>query len=147
MCRREKNYNNNVGKFVKKCKNCIFVIFILLVKIQNLFNLLMSTRKSVAEKKKDICHLNVYVAKLNLLMKPNNLTSLRRMSRVRLAWRGFLRSKLTILQSQLKNPHCASSLFCSVTHGKGFRQNAAVLPPLHSNTILKMQVKDLIICL
>ncbi len=65
MCRREKKNNNNVGKFVKKCKNCIFVIFILLVKILNLFNLLMSTRKSVAEKK-DICHLNLYVAKLNL---------------------------------------------------------------------------------
>ncbi len=52
MCRRENNNNNNVGKFVKKCKNSIFVIFILLVKIQNLFNLLMSTRKSVAERKK-----------------------------------------------------------------------------------------------
>ncbi len=38
------------------------------------------------------------IAKLNLFfMKPNNLTSLRRMSRVRLAWRGFL----TILQSEL----------------------------------------------
>ncbi len=107
MCRREKNNNNNVGKFVKKIKNCIFVICILLVKILNLFNLLLSTRKSVAEKKKD-CHLNLYVAKLNLFfMKPNNLTSLRRMSRVRLAWRGFLRSKLTILQWQLKNPHLA----------------------------------------
>ncbi len=58
MCRREKkNNNNNVGKFVKKFKNCIFVIFILLVKIQSLFNL---------KEKKDICHLNVYVAKLNL---------------------------------------------------------------------------------
>ncbi len=46
------------------------------------------------------------IAKLNLFfMKPNNLTSLRRMSRVRLACHGFLRSKLTILQSQLKNPH------------------------------------------
>ncbi len=83
------------------------------------------------------------IVKLNLFfMKPNNLTSLRRMSRVRLAWPGFLHSKLTILQSQLKNPHCASSLFCSVTHGKGFRQNPAVPSPLHSNTILKMQVKD-----
>ncbi len=87
MCRREKKNNNNVGQFVKKCKNSIFVIFILLVKIQNVFSLLLSTRKSVAEKKKrDICHLNLYVAKLNLFfMKPNNLSSLRRMSRVRLA--------------------------------------------------------------
>ncbi len=66
MSQRKKKKNNNVGKFVKKCKNCIFVIFILLVKIQNVFNLLMSTRKSVAERKKDICHLNVYVAKLKL---------------------------------------------------------------------------------
>ncbi len=48
------------------------------------------------------------IAKLNLFfMKPNNLTSLRRMSRVRLAWHGFLHSKLAILQSQLKNPHLA----------------------------------------
>ncbi len=47
------------------------------------------------------------IAKLNLFfMKPNNLTSLRRISRVRLAWHGFLRSKLAILQSQL-NPHLA----------------------------------------
>ncbi len=63
MCRREKKYiYNNVGQFVEKCKNSIFVIFIRLVKIQNLFNLLLSTRKSVAEKKKkDICHLYVYV--------------------------------------------------------------------------------------
>ncbi len=60
MSQREIN-NNNVGQFVQKCKNSIFVIFILLVKIQNLFNLLLSTRKSVAEKKKDICHLNLYV--------------------------------------------------------------------------------------
>ncbi len=88
------------------------------------------------------------IAKLNLFfMKPNNLTSLRRMSRVRFAWPGFLRSKLTILQWQLKNPHCASSLFCSVTHRRGSRQNPAVPRPLHSNTILKMQVKDFIICL
>ncbi len=58
---REKN-NNNVGQFVQKCKNSMFVIFILLVKILHLFNLLLSTRKSVAEeKKKDICHLNLYV--------------------------------------------------------------------------------------
>ncbi len=56
-----KNYNNNVGQFVQKCKNSMFVVFIRLVKILNLFNLLLSTRKSVAEKKKDICHLNVYV--------------------------------------------------------------------------------------
>ncbi len=146
MCRRENN--NNVGKFVKKNVKIAYLLFLFFVKIQHLFNLLLSTRKSVAEKKKDICHLNVYVAKLNLFfMKPNNLTSLRRMSRVRLAWHGFLRSKLAILQSQLKNPLCASSLFCCVTHGKGFRQNPAVPPPLHSNTILKMQVKDLIICL
>ncbi len=55
MCRREKIYiYNNVGQFVQKCKNSIFVIFIRLVKIQNLFNLLLSTRKSVAEKKKDM---------------------------------------------------------------------------------------------
>ncbi len=48
------------------------------------------------------------IAKLNLFfMKPNNWTSLRRMSRVRLAWDGFLHSKLAILQSQLKNPHLA----------------------------------------
>ncbi len=81
------------------------------------------------------------IVKLNLFfMKPNNLTSLRRMSRVRLACHGFLHSKLAILQ--LKNPHCVSSLFCSVIHGKGSRQNPAVPPPLHSNTILKMQVKD-----
>ncbi len=60
MSQREKN-NNNVGQFVQKCKNSMFVIFICLVKIQNLFNLLLSTRKSVAEKKKDICHLNLYV--------------------------------------------------------------------------------------
>ncbi len=39
----------------------MFVIFIRLVKILNFFNLLLSTRKSVAEKKKDICHLNLYV--------------------------------------------------------------------------------------
>ncbi len=40
------------------------------------------------------------IAKLNLFfMKPNNLTSLRRMSRVRLAWHGFLHSKLAIVQS------------------------------------------------
>ncbi len=117
MSQREKN-NNTVGQFVEKCNNSMFVIFILLVKILNLFNLLLSTRKSVAEKKKDICHLNVYVkyeqnrwlrhCKIqSLFMKPNNLTSLRRMSRVRFACHGFLRSKLTILQSQLKNPHLA----------------------------------------
>ncbi len=48
------------------------------------------------------------IAKLNLFfMKPNNWTSLRRMSRVRFAWDVFLRSKLTIFQSQLKNPHLA----------------------------------------
>ncbi len=48
------------------------------------------------------------IAKWNLFfMKPNNLTSLRRMSRVRLAWDVFLHSKLTILQWQLKNPHLA----------------------------------------
>ncbi len=50
-CRREKHNNNNVGQCVK-CTNSIFVIFILLVKIQNLFNLLLSTCKIVAEKKK-----------------------------------------------------------------------------------------------
>ncbi len=50
------------------------------------------------------------IAKLNLFfMKPNNFMkpSLRRMSRVRLAWDGFLHSKLAILQSQLKHPHLA----------------------------------------
>ncbi len=57
MSQREKNYNN-VGQFVQKCKNSMFVIFIRLVKILIFFNLLLSTRKSVAEKKKDICHLN-----------------------------------------------------------------------------------------
>ncbi len=60
MSQREKN-NNTVGQFVQKLKNSMFVIFILLVKILNLFNLLLSTRKSVAEEKKDICHLNLYV--------------------------------------------------------------------------------------
>ncbi len=60
MCRREKKkYYNNVGQFVKNVK-IAYVIFIRLVKIQLLFNLLLSTRKSVAEKKKDICHLNLY---------------------------------------------------------------------------------------
>ncbi len=59
MSQREKN-NNNVGQFVQTCKNSMFVIFIRLVNILNLFNLLLSTRKSVAEKKKDICHLNLY---------------------------------------------------------------------------------------
>ncbi len=38
----------------------MFVIFIRLVKILNLFNLLRTSRKSVAEKK-DICHLKLYV--------------------------------------------------------------------------------------
>ncbi len=38
----------------------MFVVFIILVKILNLFNLLLSTRKSVAEEKKT-CYLNVYV--------------------------------------------------------------------------------------
>ncbi len=59
MSQREKNHNN-VGQFVQKCNNSMFVIFIRLVKIL-MFNLLLSTRKSVAEKKKDICHLNLYV--------------------------------------------------------------------------------------
>ncbi len=86
MCRREKKNNNNVGKFVKKCKNCIFVIFILLVKIQNLFNLLMSTRKSVAERKKDICHLNVYVAKLNLFHETKQFPEKNVPSQTCLAW-------------------------------------------------------------
>ncbi len=58
MSQREKN-NNTVGQFVQKFKNSMFGIFIL-VKILNLFNLLLSTWKSVAEKK-DICHLNLYV--------------------------------------------------------------------------------------
>ncbi len=61
MSQREKKNNNNVGQFVQKCKNSMFVIFIRLVKILNVFNLLLSTRKSVAEEKKDICHLNLYV--------------------------------------------------------------------------------------
>ncbi len=57
----ERKNNNNVGQFVQKCKNSMFVVFIRLVKILNLFNLLLSTRKSVAEKKKkNICHLNLY---------------------------------------------------------------------------------------
>ncbi len=68
------------------------------------------SRKSVAEKN-DICYLNVYAeyeqnrwlrdtAKQNhFFMKPINLISLRRMSRVKLA--GFLSSKLTIFQSKL----------------------------------------------
>ncbi len=56
----ERKNNNTVFQFVQKCKNSMFVIFILLVKILHLFNLLLSTRKSVAEKK-DICHLNLYV--------------------------------------------------------------------------------------
>ncbi len=38
----------------------MFGIFIRLVNILNLFNLLLSTRKSVAEEKKT-CYLNVYV--------------------------------------------------------------------------------------
>ncbi len=53
-CRREKKNNNNVEQFVQKCKNSMFVIFSLLVKILNLFNLLLSTRKSVAEKKRHL---------------------------------------------------------------------------------------------
>ncbi len=52
MSQREKKKNNNVGQFVQKCKNSMFVIFIRLVKILHLFNLLLSTRKSVTEKKK-----------------------------------------------------------------------------------------------
>ncbi len=43
--------NNNVGQFVKNVK-IAFVVFICLVKIQNLFNLVLSTWKSVAEKNK-----------------------------------------------------------------------------------------------
>ncbi len=58
MSQREKK-NNNVGQFVQTCKNSMFGIFTL-VNILNLFNLLLSTRKSVAKKKKDICHLNLY---------------------------------------------------------------------------------------
>ncbi len=58
------------------------------------------------------------MAKLNIFfMKPNNLTSLRRMSRVRLAWRGFLtilQSELNVLQGQrlhtLLHPYSALSL-------------------------------------
>ncbi len=121
MSQREKN-NNNVCQFVQKCKNSMFVIFIRLVKILNLFNLLLSTRKSVAEKKKRhlsfkiICKIwtkpLAYIAKLNLFfMKPNNLTSLRRMSRVRFAWPGFLRSKLTIFSIHtVLHPYSALSL-------------------------------------
>ncbi len=52
------------------------------------------------------------IAKLNLFfMKPNNLTSLRRMSRVRLACHGFLRSKLTIFSIHtVLHPYSALSL-------------------------------------
>ncbi len=49
--------------------------------------------------------------------------------------------------SRTAPPQFAPSLFCSVTHRRGSRQNPAVLPPLHSNMILKMHVKDWIICL
>ncbi len=82
------------------------------------------------------------IVKLNLFfMKPNNLTSLRRMSRVRFAWDGFLRSNWPFC-SRSWRIHTVLHPYSAVTHGKGFRQNPAVLPPLHSNTILKMQVKD-----
>ncbi len=118
----------------------------------NLFNLLLSTWKSVAEGKKT-CYLNLYVkyeqnrwcrhCKIeSLFMKPNNLTSLRRMSRVRLACHGFLRSKLTIFSI-----HTVLHPYSAVTHRRGSRQNPAVPHPLHSNAILKMHVKDWIICL
>ncbi len=99
----QRDYNNNVGQFVQKCKNSMFVIFIRLVKIQKLFNLLLSTQYAkCCRGKKKTSDIKIYmqnmnitvgldVAKWNLFsMKPNNITSLRRMSRVRLAWRGFM---------------------------------------------------------
>ncbi len=52
------------------------------------------------------------IAKWNLFfMKPNNLTSLRRMSRVRLAWREFLSSKLTTSWTSFKD---SASTLCFV---------------------------------
>ncbi len=111
------------------------------------------------QRKKRHPHLNLYakyeqktvgldMAKLNIFfMKPNNLTSLRRMSRVRLAWRGFLtilQSELNVLQGQrlhtLLHPYSAPSLILRAL-------GLAVPPPLHSNMILKMHVKYWIICL
>ncbi len=82
------------------------------------------------------------IAKFNLFfMKQNNLTSLRRMSRVRLACHGFLRSKLTIFSIHtVLHPYSALSLMYKAL-GKHCRA-----APLHSNTILKMHVKDWIIC-
>ncbi len=88
------------------------------------------------------------MAKLNIFfMKQNNLTSLRKMSRVRLAWRGFLtilQSELNVLQGQrlhtLLHPYSALSLILRAL-------GPAVPPLLHSNMILKMHVKYWIICL
>ncbi len=158
MCRREKKYiYNNVGQFVQKCKNSIFVIFIRLVKIQNLFNLLLSTRKSVAEKKKDICHLNVYVkyeqnrwlrhCKIKPVFhetKQFNFPEKNVPSQTCLTW---VSDHFAVGVEHPSRTTFFPSFFCSVTHRRGSRQNPAVPPPLHSNTILKMHVKDWIICL
>ncbi len=78
------------------------------------------------------------IAKLNLFfMKPNNLTSLRRMSRVRLAWRGFL----TILQSELnilQGPPFSPSFFLLCHSSTGLQAKPCRAAP----TSLKYDFKD-----
>ncbi len=67
MCRREKKNNNNVGKFVKKNVKIAYLLFLFFLSKYKVCLTFWCQRGKVSQReKKDICHLNVYVAKLNL---------------------------------------------------------------------------------
>ncbi len=55
----ERKNNNNVGQFVQKCKNSMFVVFIILVKI--LICLTFCCQHGKVSQRKKRRHLNVYV--------------------------------------------------------------------------------------
>ncbi len=116
----ERKNNNNVGQFVQKCKNSIFVVFIRLVKI--LICLTFSVNMEKCRREKKDCHLNVYVKyEQNRWLRHCKIESLfhetkqcnfpEKNVRVRLACHGFLRSKLTIFSIHtVLHPYSALSL-------------------------------------
>ncbi len=134
----------------KKCTNSIFVIFILLVKIKNLFKVIFCCQHvKVSQRKKDICHFHLCVKyEQNRWLRHCIIKSLFHETKQFNFPEKNVPSQtcLTWVSDHFQHPHFAPSLFCSVTHPQG-SIGPAVPPPLHSNTILKMHVKYWIICL
>ncbi len=124
----------------KKCTNSIFVIFILLVKIKNLFKVIFCCQHvKVSQRKKDICHFHLCVKyEQNRWLRHCIIKSLFHETKQFNFPEKNVPSQtcLTWVSDHFQHPHFAPSLFCSVTHPQGSR------PCRAAPTSLKYDFKD-----